>query len=371
MEVSRLTMSLASTTAPVETIYPPHGPAPSPKTSNLTVIVPAYNECQTIADTVRSLQAQTILPKEIIVVDDCSTDGTGDIARALCVRVLRPPANTGSKAGAQTAALAQIDTEFTLAIDADTTLAPDAIEKLLAAFEDPHIASACGFVIPRFVNTLWERGRYAEYLLAFTWYKPVQDYYRKPLICSGCFSMYRTSALKQMGGWRSRTLAEDMDLTWSLYKNGFGVRFIPEAVCYPIEPHDFGFMSKQLRRWSHGFLQNYLLHWRDLLDVPYLRVFVMVAMWDALFASLAFILLIPILAVLLMMPSLLLAYFIDIPIILIPIILTARTRNEVRKALLSVPCFLLLRLANSWFMLEAFATEMVMGKSFHTYQKGH
>src|SRR5216117_3512281 len=73
--------------------------------ADLTVIVPAYNEAASVADTILSLQAQTAPPREIIVVDDCSTDGTGDVARALGVIVVRPPANTGSKAGAQTFAL--------------------------------------------------------------------------------------------------------------------------------------------------------------------------------------------------------------------------------------------------------------------------
>ncbi|HEV2174635.1 MAG TPA: glycosyltransferase family 2 protein, partial [Nitrospira sp.] len=271
--------------AAIETIGLPAHDHARRVSDSLTVIVPAYNERDSIADTIRSLQRQSTPPKEIIVVDDCSTDGTGDIARALNVRVLRTRSRTGSKAGAQNRAFEIVNTEFTMAIDADTTLAPDAIEKLGAAFDDSRVAAACGFVIPRFVKTLWERGRYVEYLLAFTWFKPVQDYYEKPLISSGCFSMYRTSRLREQQGWPTRTLAEDMDLTWSFHKLGHAVRFIPEAVCYPIEPHDFGFMSKQLRRWSHGFLQNFKLHWRDLLDVPYLRTFVMVATWDAVIAS--------------------------------------------------------------------------------------
>ena len=341
------------------------------RNGHLTVIVPAYNERESIADTLHSLQGQTRLPEKIVVVDDCSTDGTGDVARMLDVSVVRPVSNTGSKAGAQNVALQLIDTEFTMAIDADTTLAPDAIEKLLQAFDDSMVAAACGFVIPRFVNTLWERARYIEYLLAFTWYKPIQDYYRKPLISSGCFSMYRTSVLKEHDGWQTRTLAEDMDLTWSLHEHGYDVRFVPEAVCYPIEPHSFAFMSTQLRRWSHGFLQNVRLHWRAVLEVPYLRVFVMVAAWDAIFASLAYVVLIPLLVVFLSMPVLLLAYFIDLPLVMIPVVVTARKRKEVRKAIVSLPCFLVLRLLNSYFILEAFVSEFVLKRSFNTYLKGH
>src|SRR5207244_2829390 len=45
--------------------------------ADLTVIVPAYNEAACVADTIRSLRAQTAPPRKIIVVDDCSTDGTG------------------------------------------------------------------------------------------------------------------------------------------------------------------------------------------------------------------------------------------------------------------------------------------------------
>ena len=95
--------------------------------------------------------------------------------------------------------------------------------------------------------SVWERGRYIEYLLAFAFYKPVQDYFTKPLIASGCFSIYRTEVLLAHGGWQTRTMAEDMDLTWSMYQAGRTVKFVPEAVCYPIEPHNYHFMHKQLK----------------------------------------------------------------------------------------------------------------------------
>src|SRR4051812_10735695 len=139
--------------------------------SGVTVLIPAYNEAESVGDTIASLLAQTVAPAEIIVIDDFSSDGTGDVARACGVTVIRPPANTGSKAGAQNFALAQVTTEFTLAIDADTIVAPDAIERFMAVMADPSMAAACGFVVPRHVQSVWERGRYNEYLLAFSFYK--------------------------------------------------------------------------------------------------------------------------------------------------------------------------------------------------------
>lgn len=337
----------------------------------LTIIVPAYNEAGSIADTLRSLHAQTVLAQAIIVVDDCSTDATGSVAASLGATVMRPPANTGSKAGAQNFALPRVTTRFTMAIDADTTLAPDAIEKLLHALDDPSVAAACGFVIPRNVSTIWERGRYIEYLFAFTFYKQVQEYYEKPLISSGCFSAYRTNSLVAHGGWGTRTLAEDMDLTWSLYQSGEKVRFVPDAVCYPIEPHNYLFMSRQLKRWSHGFVQNVQLHWRGLLHVPYLRSAVAVSMWDATLASVIYLVLLPILTIYFASPWLLIGYLIDAPALLVPVLVGAVPRGETRRALASMPAFFVLRTVNALFFIGAVWSELVLGRSFHRYEKGH
>jgi len=341
------------------------------RTVPVTVIVPAFNESASVVDTIHSLQAQTAIPAEIIVVDDCSADGTGDIARSLGVTVIRPPANTGSKAGAQTFALAHVRTEFVIAIDADTTLAPDAIERLLPAFDDANVAAACGSVLPRRIKSVWERGRYVEYLFAFTFYKQVQDQYGAPLISSGCFSMYRTEAVCAVGGWPTRTLAEDMDLTWTLYQRGRAVRFVSGAVCYPIEPRNYGFLKKQLRRWSHGFVQNVRLHWRELLDVPFLRSAVAVACWDAVVASVVYLVLLPVIALVFWNPYFLLGYVIDVPAIVVPVIAGALPRRELGRALVSVPSFFILRTVNALFFLKAVWAELVRGRRLVTYEKGH
>ncbi len=337
----------------------------------VTVLIPAYNEAPSIGETIRSLQCQTFPIHEIVVIDDFSDDGTGDVARALDVTVIRPPHNTGSKAGAQNYALSFVSSSLTMAIDADTTLAPDAVEKLVVAFEDPLVAAACGFVLPRRVSTVWERGRYIEYLFAFSFFKSIQDFYTKPLISSGCFSLYRTDILKQNGGWQRRTLAEDMDLTWSYYARNLRVRFLPEAQSYPIEPHSFLFMRRQLKRWSHGFIQNVLLHWKDLRGITFLNLAVAVALWDAVVASLFYLILLPVLSLIFMNPLILLGYAVDIPAVLVPTLLMGFKRAEVLRVLASLPAFFVLRTVNSVFMLEAIWSEMVLRRTFRTYEKGH
>jgi biofilm PGA synthesis N-glycosyltransferase PgaC len=345
--------------------------ASSQPSAAVTVIVPAYNEAGTIAETLYSLQQQTVAVREIIVVDDCSTDGTGDIARTLGATVVRPPVNTGSKAGAQNVALGLVKTPFVVAIDADTTLAPDALARLLTAFDRDDVVAACGFVIPRIVSSIWERGRYIEYLFAFSFYKQIQDYYGKPIIASGCFSAYRTQVLRATGGWSTQTLAEDMDLTWTFYRAGYAIRFVPDAVCYPIEPHTHDHLRAQLQRWSHGFVQNVRLHWKGLLDVPFLRSAVAVALWDASIASVAYLLALPLLALVLGSLWPLLGYVIDAPAILIPVIAAARRRRETWKALTSLPAFFVLRAVNAVFFTRALWLEVAMNRRLLVYEKGH
>lgn len=339
--------------------------------SELTVLVPAYNEGETIEETIKSIQCQTVKPGRIIVIDDCSSDDTFARAQNLGVTVVRPVRNTGSKAGAQNYGLSLVNSMFTMAVDADTTLAPDAVEKLLEGVRTEGVAAACGYVVPRHVKTIWERGRYIEYLFAFSFYKEIQDYYRKPLISSGCFSIYRTDILKRHDGWPTRTLAEDMDITWNFYRHGYGVRFVPEACCFPVEPHNFAFMKKQLKRWSHGFMQNVKLHWRHIMGIGYLRMLVAVALWDATIASVAYLFLLPLLAVIFRNPFFLLGYVIDAPAVLVPVFLSARHKRDFPRILASIPSFFLLRTVNSVFMLEAFWSELIMKKQFKVYEKGH
>ena len=345
-------------------------PTPRRRKTGLAVLVPAYNEAACIADTIKSIQAQSLQPDEIIVVDDCSSDATGEIARSLGVRVLRTPRNCGCKANALNYALQHVASPFTMAIDADTTLEVGAFEKLMKAFDDQSVAAACGMVLPRHVNTIWERGRYVEYLFAFGLYKPIQDYYERPLLASGCFSVYRTEDLRAVGGWPTDTVAEDMELTWKMYLRGRGVRFVLDAVCYPIEPHNLHFLSKQLRRWSCGFFQCVKAHWREVLHIPFLRTIVAIGCWDATIASLALLVLLPLLAIF-VSPLFLLGYFIDIPAVLAPVLYRAHQRGEVGKALASIPGFFVLRFVNAWFVLVALWREVITKNRLAFFEKGH
>ena len=165
-------------------------------------------------------------------------------------------------------------------------------------------------------------------------------------------------------------MAEDMDLTWTLYRDGWRVRFTPDAVCYPVEPASLRYLSKQLRRWSHGFVQNVMLHWSGVRRFGYLRSAIAVACWDALAASLLFLVGIPALAVL-VSPYFLLGYVVDAPILLVPILAGSIRRREVGRAMVSLPAFFVLRVVNAIFVVQALWQVGVRNRPLRVYEKGH
>jgi hypothetical protein len=113
------------------------------------------------------------------------------------------------------------------------------------------------------------------------------------------------------------------------------------------------------------------LHRQGILAVPFLRHSVAVAFWDAVIAAAAYLFVLPVLAVTLGSPWLLLGYVIDVPAVAVPVLAGAAKRGEVRRALASLPSFFVLRTVNAVYFLKATWMELVMKRSFTTYEKGH
>lgn len=233
--------------------------------TSLTVIIPAFNEEAVLADTLEALLSQTVPADRIIVVDDCSTDGTRALAESYGVEVVTPKNNLGSKARAQNFALPLCDTDLVLPVDADTVLASDYIEKIKEPFADPRVAVAAGCVQSRYDRTVWEKGRSTEYLFGFHWHRPIQNVADSPVVCSGCCSAFRLGLLRNFGGFPERTIVEDMDYTWSQQIAGMRAVYVGDAVAYAADPETLTYLKKQVWRWMAGFFQNVRIHYASLL----------------------------------------------------------------------------------------------------------
>lgn len=362
--------------APLPVPAPPSSPAAA---GRLTVIVPAHNEEKGLPATLDSLLVQTVPADEIIVVDDGSADRTGQVARSYGVTVLRPPANTGSKARAQNYALPRCRTDLVLAVDADTVLAPDYIERIIPAFDDPAVAVAAGNVQTRFTRTIWERGRSIEYLFGFHWHRPIQHGAASPMVCSGCCSAFRRETLVAFGGFPERTVVEDMDFTWSVQAAGGRAVYVGDAVAWAADPESLTYLRKQVWRWMAGFHQNVRLHLRRLITrKPMLALWIALAMFEILAAPLWWTA--PLLLTLgLGLPAHLAAAWwlgSELAFLTPPLIYAARRRRlRLRGVLRNLPCVYATRAVNTYYAWKGLIVELILvplrlSPGLTVYEKG-
>src|SRR5277367_5852284 len=101
---------------------------------DFSVVIPAYNVSGIIGRAVRSAAAQTFPPLEILVIDDCSTDNTVEVVRALgreipSLRLLSTPANGGPSA-ARNVGLRAAKADWIALLDSDDAWKPGRLKRL-------------------------------------------------------------------------------------------------------------------------------------------------------------------------------------------------------------------------------------------------
>jgi glycosyltransferase involved in cell wall biosynthesis len=129
------------------------------------IVTPAHNEADFIERTIVSMQAQTVRPLRWVIVNDASTDATGEIVRGYCernsfmrlVNVERPAGrHFGNKAQAFKRGQAQVRDEkhaYIGNLDADISLEPNYYENILREFDkDPKLGIAGGIVFTKIGN---------------------------------------------------------------------------------------------------------------------------------------------------------------------------------------------------------------------------
>jgi glycosyltransferase involved in cell wall biosynthesis len=162
----------------------------------LAVIVPAFNEEQTIREVVRRLRALP-MDKEIVVVDDASTDGTSRVLEELAgpdLVVIRHGKNRGKGAAIRTA-LPRITAEAVVIQDADLEYAPEQLPGLLKPIEEGRADAVYG---SRFLGSI-EGMRLANYLAnkMLAWGATLL-YGQLITDEATCYKMFRTDLLRSM-----------------------------------------------------------------------------------------------------------------------------------------------------------------------------
>ncbi len=240
----------------------------------LTAIVPAYNEEEVIGATLQSLLAVDYPDLRIIVVDDGSTDRTGEIVTALQegrITYLRQE-NLG-KAQALTQGISRVDTEYTLMVDADCLFPADSFKlaiRYLIGQGDDAVGGALTVANRRSPLACMQLMEYGEdtllfrrFLSRFRW----RGGDRTQDVIPGALGLFRTAALRAVGPLCGEVLAEDVELTARLVEHHYRLSFCPYLVGATVVPETLGALNKQRKRWVQGYLQvviRQLKRWRKL-----------------------------------------------------------------------------------------------------------
>ena len=235
----------------------------------VSILIPAFNAERWIGDTIASALAQTWQRKEIIVVDDGSTDQTLSVVRQFASKEVSVATQTNQgAAAARNKAFSLCQGDYIQWLDADDLLAPDKITKQVEALDRCRsnrtlLSSAWGRFIYRshkadFTPTpLWCDLSPIEWLLR----KWSQNLYMPPL--TWLVSRELTEAA---GPWNIRiSLDDDGEYFCRVVRASDGIQFVPEARTFYRKGFDsLSCLSRSKKKLESQFLSLYL-------QVGYLR----------------------------------------------------------------------------------------------------
>lgn len=235
----------------------------------VTIQVATYNEGEVVSRLLQScLKLDYPMDKlEIIIVDD-STDETIQILRdyewrySPRVKVIHRSERVGYKAGALNEALKHSRGDFILVLDADSVPEPDFLKRtiplLLADSRLGFVQGKAGYIN---ASASWLTRAFA---LINDWYANFSQsaLSNRGMIMSftGHAGVFRRSAIEDVGGWMSDTIAEDMDMAYRLQLRGWKAMFVEDAISLEEVPPRYYSAVKRFKRYIRGGIENLIKH---------------------------------------------------------------------------------------------------------------
>jgi cellulose synthase/poly-beta-1,6-N-acetylglucosamine synthase-like glycosyltransferase len=275
----------------------------------ISIVVPAFNEEATIAASVRSMLQLAYSEFEIIVVNDGSKDGTLDVLQRefgllpfpqayrvqiptkqvkAIYRSTRYPnlrvidKENGGKADSLNAGINASHYPLFCGVDADSILQRDSLQRVVKPFlRDPtviatggtvRVANGCevsgGFLTKvGLPDNFWALFQVVEYLRAFLFGRMGWSTVNGMLIISGAFGIFRKDVVVMAGGYRPKTIGEDMELVVRLHRvlrerrQPYRIEFVPDPICWTEAPEDRATLRNQRIRWQRGLGESLSANW--------------------------------------------------------------------------------------------------------------
>ncbi|WP_416350043.1 poly-beta-1,6-N-acetyl-D-glucosamine synthase [Mammaliicoccus lentus] len=248
-------------------------------TEGISFIVACYNESETIADTIKNLDGLSFPLKEIIAVNDGSTDQTEvellRLKREFNIKFINLDENKG-KANALNIAAKHAQYPYLMCVDADTIIDDDApyymIESLM---KDSSIGVVTGNPRIRNKSTLLGKIQTIEYASLIGSIKRAQTINGYINTISGVFSLFNKKALEINHYWDTDMITEDIAVSWKFHLSGYKIIYEPRALCWMLVPETFKGLWKQRVRWAQGGHEVILRDFKKMLKVRNLSLWIL------------------------------------------------------------------------------------------------
>jgi len=267
-------------------------------TSSVSIIIPAFNEGKVIEKAIRSVLELNYSQKEIIVVDDGSTDDTLKIAKLMetnnPIRVISKRKN-GGKWRALNIGIESSKSDIIVCIDADTVLDKNAIQPLVNHFIDSKVGAVAGNIKVGNRDNLLTKLQALEYISNLNIQRRSEAFFKKITVVPGPLGAFRKSIINEVGFYTGDTFAEDADLTLKILKAGYKIKYEPKSIGYTEAPLFLFDLAKQRYRWYRGLLQVLIKHkgmffnpkygTTGLFIIPWISLNGLIFSWFNFFAS--------------------------------------------------------------------------------------
>lgn len=239
---------------------------------SVTIIVPVFNEQETVAKTVHSL-LDLNYPKDklmIMVVDDGSKDNTWQIVQQFQgnPQVALHKKENGGKYTALNYAITHATTEYIGCLDADSFVDSEALHHIMPYFNDERIAAVTPSMKIQNPDSVLGLMQNAEYNMGI-FIRKILGLLDAQYVTPGPFSIFKREVFKTVGMYKHAHNTEDLEMALRLQDHHYKIVNAHRAVVYTVGPRTLYKLYKQRVRWTGGFIQNTLDYKKMLLNPKY------------------------------------------------------------------------------------------------------
>ena len=215
----------------------------------ISLYIPAYNAEKTIEKSIESILQQTLIPKEIIVINDCSSDKTLNLLKNFNqIKIINNNKNYGL-AKSRNIALKHSKDDFLASIDSDVVCEKNWLETLFNTMKEKDVDFIGGKLIDKYIEE--PANHWRSYYLKQNW---GNEQINNPQFIFGANSLLNKKKIRNLDikyNERFRTNGEDVNFSNILKSKNCNLYYEPNALCYHYQFDDVISLSNRYWRYSY------------------------------------------------------------------------------------------------------------------------